>query len=417
MKAGTRGAPSAKSFEDALLAELLAVHEELQRARPRLRSHKRARPEPRVWRHYPRRRAREGAAAPGSGSGRNVGGRIVVGVLAISAAIVLGAVALTSLHSPGQSVTIRPAAQGGLPPGTVVVAEEGAGVDTYAPGSAGDVVPGGSLINAMDSPVTLAFDPAGDLWVANAGNNNLVEFAKAELAKPDPLASVTISSASVANLFGMAFDQAGDLWLVNNLSNDVIEFTRSQLARSGSPMPRATISAKYFNSPGADAFDSSGDLWVANADGNDLVEFAKAELAKPDPAPTVTISSYRGSLNYPNSIVFDASGDLWVGNFNTGDYNTPTPGSLVEFTKSQLAKPGHPAPAVTISPDHSRQSIAGPFSAFDPAGDLWVSNYYNNTVVEFAKGQLAKSGDPTPVRTIAGPKTGLSSPTYILVEP
>ena len=148
-----------------------------------------------------------------------------------------------------------------------------------------------------------------------------------------------------------------------------------------------------------------------------MVEFSKAELAKPDPAPTVTLASYRGSLNYPTAIVFDASGNLWVGDWNTENYSAATLGRLVEFTKSQLAKSGDPAPTVSISPDRSGQSIEGPLLAFDPAGDLWNANYYNNRVVEFAKGQLAKSGDPTPVRTIAGPKTGLNSPTYILVEP
>ena len=417
MKAGTPGAPSPESFEDALLAELLAVHEELQRARPRLSSPKGARPEPRMSRHYPRRRARAGVAPPGSGSGVKTGRRVVLGVLAISAVIVPGAVALTNLRNPGQRVTIRPATQGGLPSGTVVVAEQGGGVGTYGPGSAGDAVPGGTFINAMNSPVTLAFDPSGDLWVANAGSNNLVEFAKAELAKPDPLASVIISPPSAGNLFGMAFDRAGDLWVVNNLSNDVVEFTHSQLLRSGSPTPHATISSKYFNYPGGDVFDSSGDLWVANASSNNVVEFSKAELAKPDPAPTVTLASYRGSLNYPTAIVFDASGNLWVGDWNTENYSAATLGRLVEFTKSQLAKSGDPAPTVSISPDRSGQSIEGPLLAFDPAGDLWNANYYNNRVVEFAKGQLAKSGDPTPVRTIAGPKTGLNSPTYILVEP
>ena len=87
-----------------------------------------------------------------------------------------------------------------------------------------------------------------------------------------------------------------------------------------------------------------------------------------------------------------------------------------------MAKSGDPAPVVTISPDHSRKSIAGPFSAFDPAGDLWVSNYYDKTVVEFAKGQLAKSGSDDlqhrfgPTRD--GPKGAAEflAPSYILVE-
>ena len=155
------------------------------------------------------------------------------------------------MQGPGQSVTIRPAAQGGLPPGTVVVAEGGGGVDTYAPGSGGDAVPGGSFTNAaLPSPVTLAFDPSGDLWVADASTSNLVEFAKAELAKPNPAASVIISPPSEGNPFGMAFDQAGDLWVVNNSGGDIIEFTHSQLARSGSPAPHSHDFLQVLQLPG-----------------------------------------------------------------------------------------------------------------------------------------------------------------------
>jgi hypothetical protein len=431
MKAETPRAPSAKSFEDALLAELLVVHEELQRARPRWRSPKRARPEPRTLRRHPLRRA--GSAGPGGGSGRRAGRRVVLGVLAVSAVVVLVAVALSSVRGPGQRVTIRPAAPGGLPPGTLVVAHHPDSVGTYAPGSAGDAVPGGSFVKGLNAPAFVAFDPSGDLWVANENNGGditLVEFAKAELSKPDPSASVVITPLSVESLGAITFDQAGDLWLVNGYYDDVIEFTHSQLARSGLLRPQATISWPGFNGPTGAAFDSSGDLWVVN--GTDLVEFAKADLAKPGPTPTVTISSgsiYSANVHAP--IAFDASGNLWLGNWDTNSDAMPAPGTtpprgtIIEFTKSQLAKAGDGAkpvfavlaPAVTISPDQLGTSIEGPNLAFDPAGDLWVSDNFSNRVVEFAKGQLAKSGHPTPVRTVVGPKSGLQGPFGIAVEP
>jgi len=89
------------------------------------------------------------------------------------------------------------------------------GEDTYAPGSAGDAVPGRVFTNAMVGPVTLALDLAGDLGVANEGNNNLVEFAKAQLAKPNPAPTVTISSyrGSINYPYSIDFDASGNLWV------------------------------------------------------------------------------------------------------------------------------------------------------------------------------------------------------------
>jgi hypothetical protein len=53
----------------------------------------------------------------------------------------------------------------------------------------------------------------------------------------------------------------------------------------------------------------------------------------------------------------------------------------------------------------------------DPAGDLWVPSSGNNLVVEFTKAQLAKSGSPTPARSIVGPATGVNSPWAVTVGP
>jgi hypothetical protein len=47
---------------------------------------------------------------------------------------------------------------------------------------------------------------------------------------------------------------------------------------------------------------------------------------------------------------------------------------------------------------------------------MWLSEP-SNTVVEFTKAELEKSGAPVPARIISGPKTGLNSPDDILIAP
>jgi ligand-binding sensor domain-containing protein len=318
-----------------------------------------------------------------------------------------------------------------LAPGSVVVSQGGTifggsgggngvkangEVDVYQPNADGDVAPETIFTNDMYGPVTMAFDPSGDLWVANENTSDLVELTKAQLAMPNPMPNVTIfaESGALANTFGMAFDQSGNLWAVSNAWSRVYEYTKSQLAVSGAPTPHTTISGVFPEPPLSDAFDASGDLWVSTD--KSVVEFSRAELAKAKPAPTVTISSSGGA-----QLVFDSSGDLWM---VTGGgpycFGTPCTNAVVEFTKAQLSASGSPTPAVTISATKvgSYKSLDGPYSlAFDSSGDLWVENFNGNTTVEFGRDQLSTSGSPTPVRAIVGPRTGMNYPSYVLVEP
>jgi hypothetical protein len=83
-----------------------------------------------------------------------------------------------------------------------------------------------------------------------------------------------VVTAGVDNPNSITFDRFGDLWVANNASSTVTEYNRAELAKA-SPVPTVTISVA---SPGGDAFSPSGDLWVGS--GGTVVEFTKAQLAK-----------------------------------------------------------------------------------------------------------------------------------------
>ncbi len=157
---------------------------------------------------------------------------------------------------------------------------------------------------------------------------------------------------------------------------------------TGNARPEAVV-AKGMDLPGSLALDSSGDLWVANTGGT-VVEYSKAELASASPAPTVTISSL--VFETPGGLAFDASDNLWVAD--------PGSDTMFEFAKAQLAKSGAPKPAVTLSPN-------GCSPEFDRSGNLWEGSS-GNSLSELAKAQLTKSGFPEPKVTIIS--NSLSSP-------
>lgn len=295
----------------------------------------------------------------------------------------------TVLGLPGLATT-GAAAASAPPTGTVFVAQQGTNtgcgngggtgtsaqalgtVTAYPLSAAGDVAPRVTLAKDMDGPIALAFDSSGDLWAANSVNDTVLEFTKGELAQAHPAPSVTVSSDASHDLDqpdGLAFGPAGDLWVASNATNMLIEYTKAELAKSGSPVPRAIVpapaSATTSPAPQGLAIDHLGDLWVTSTDGdafNVVAEFTQAELAKARPVPSVTISSdSSGSLNQPGVPVFAPSGALWVAN--------ATNNTVVEYTRSELTKSGSPAPYVTISANASLSNINGPNGlAFDPAG-------------------------------------------------
>lgn len=338
---------------------------------------------------------------------------------------------VANVRTPGQRVTIRPAAQAdGLVPGTIFVTNDtpfnsttqqytGPGsVTIYRPGASGDARPEAVITKGIDGANDLTVDASGDLWVSNTLSDSVVEYSRAELAKANPAPTVTIGLGVGA--YGVAFDPSGNLW-VETGGAGLEEINKAELAKSGSPAPVFTLSESLCRF----GFDSSGDLWEGGGDqGNSLWEWTKSQLALANAPLTPKVAITPPWLTVGGTVpnggiggmgckpVFDRAGDLWTTNFT----------HLLEYTKAQLAKSGSVAPRVVISsPGFSNLVDA----AFDPSGDLWVPNALpggdnhsgHSDVVEFTKAELAKSGAVTAARTISGPDTGLRYSIGVAIEP
>jgi len=267
---------------------------------------------------------------------------------------------------------------------------------------------------SLNRPANLVFDSHGNLWVGNEMSDTIVEFTSAQLAasgSPVPRVTISANNGSLDSPEPTAFDSAGNLWVANARSDTIVEFTPGQLARSGSPVPRVTISANNGSllNPFVLKFSRSGDLWVTNRRANIMVEFTPGQLARSgSPVPRVTISASNASLYYPYTPDFDSAGNLWV----TNQFGN----TIAEYTPAQLATSGSPIPNITIGANSG--SLTGPVgSVFDPSGNLWVANYRINSIVRYAPAQLAANGNPQPVVTISGARTGLDYPVGTAIGP
>ena len=316
-----------------------------------------------------------------------------------------------------------------------------------ATGSPTPAVTLSASVGSLAGPNTLAFDRGGDLWVENNANNTLVEFTPGQLGMSGasaPAVTLSATADSLDNAFSIAFGPSGALWVANSGNNTVVEFTPAQLAATGAPTPAVTLSAvgTSLNSPDGLAFDSAGDLLVMNFPSNTVVEFTPGQLAATGaPTPAATLSATADTLDDPTGLAFDHSGDLWA--VNT-DNNT-----VVEFSAAQLSdalrhagrdpfgddrrQPGpargaglrplgrpvggelrqqhagrvHPGPAGRHRHPHTRRHLVGHGQqpggpkalAFSSAGDLWVANDGNNSVVEFTPAQLTTGSPAPPLRS------------------
>jgi ligand-binding sensor domain-containing protein len=141
----------------------------------------------------------------------------------------------------------------------------------------------------------LAFDSGGNLWVASQGNDKVVKFGTAHLAASySGAADVALTAQSGPPVVGaytspvaLAFDKTGNLW-VSYISN-VVKISSTQLTAT------ALIDAPLALTVGTEtmAFDESGGLWTAAALGvGKFQRIPAASLATAgDVTPDIVINS------------------------------------------------------------------------------------------------------------------------------
>jgi sugar lactone lactonase YvrE len=208
---------------------------------------------------------------------------------------------------------------------------------------------GESLVaSGMDYPDGIAFNSAGDLFVANDALNagesgNITEIM------PGGGTSVFASNVDPQDL---AFDSAGDLFECEYRSGNINEFKNNNGTLSSTP----TVFATGFANPLSLAFDSAGNLYVGAGYGAGNGYITKI-------APGNVQSSFATGLTFPTGLAFNGVGDLFVCDQGTGIIYEYTPGGV----RSTF---------VTLS----ETDLDG--LAFNSADDLFVAAGHSSDIVE-----------------------------------
>ena len=220
----------------------------------------------------------------------------------------------------------------------VVVASFAVALCAAAPASAHDAVVVGPMLS---SPVGVAVDHAGDLFIADRGNGRVVE--DSPIGGGNYQRSVIAQGLSTPE--GVAVNGAGDVFIADSGDDRVLE----EKPASGGSYTQSVV-AQGLNDPVGLAADGSGDVFVADS-GNGRI------LEETPTGSGWTQTVVATGLVAPDDVAVDAAGDLFVADTGQSEIveETPIGGGVYDQT-------------VAVS------GFVPLFVAVDAGGDLYVTS-------------------------------------------
>lgn len=271
--------------------------------------------------------------------------------------------------------------------------------------------------SGMDTPVSVALDPQGNLWVVDQWAGRVTEYvppfrngmeATVALGQPS-LEAASCNRAgsaggppppptadSLCNPSAVTVDSKGDLWVVDTDNRRVLEFVppfstgmpsslelgQPAAAPFTSPtLSKCDVSASSLCEPFGLAFDSSGNLWVSDRNDNRVVEFvppfsngmaAGTVIGQPDFTHGGSYPPAANTLLLPTAVAFDPKGNLMIGDGN---------GRVLVFSPPFIT--GMNATLVIGQPGMSSKDQGGPSSACVPPAPAANTLCYVNGILAF----------------------------------
>ncbi len=295
------------------------------------------------------------------------------------------------------------------------------------PGFGGD---GGAATDAqLNSPVGIAFDRTGNLYIADSNNDRIRKVSAGVITT---VAGSTrgfsgdggpATNAQLNHPVDVAFDTSGNLYiaeqtndLVRKVSNGVITtFAGNGYAFSSGDNGPAT---KASFSPSGIAFDAAGNLYIADTRNNRLREVSNgvittvagngSGLASGENFPAIN-----AQLS-PADVAVDAAGNLFVADGLNNRIRRISKGIITTFAGTGVAGfSGDNGPATSAM-------LYGPGGiAIDASGSVYITDSYNNRLRRVLGGVINTiAGGSTSFFGENGPATGaqLGSPYGLAID-
>jgi sugar lactone lactonase YvrE len=245
---------------------------------------------------------------------------------------------------------------------------------------------------SFNSPGGIATDTAGNIYVADTGNNTIRMITAAGLvgtlagtAGSYGSADATGPLASFKSPSAVATDTAGNVYVADTINSTIRKITTggavSTLAGTAGVLGSANAqgSAASFRNPLGIAVDSAGNVYVADT-GNDTIRMITPGGLVSTLAGTATSkgsadgSGAAARFNAPAAVAVDASGNIIVADYYNNTIRKIT-GGVVSTLAGAAPNWGGADGTGAAASFNGPQALAA-----DGAGNVYVADTYNNTV-------------------------------------
>jgi hypothetical protein len=265
-------------------------------------------------------------------------------------------------------------------------------------------------VGGISWPQGTVTDQAGNIWLANCGNDSVTKIEEADPTKAVNFGEGLLTAGSSVGFerpFGAAVNAQGDVFVTGNSSNSVVE-----LSPGGKVLNLAGGGGMHL--PLGIAGDTNGYMWVSNnrwvvAPCPGKVPAKEAEekvgkgggsvtLLKPN-GDSIGDNPIRGAgLDNPWGIAVDGADQVWVANFGGKRL------SELCGTEPRDCPPGKRGVGTPISPKSGYGFdglVRNTGVAIDPSGNVWLANNWKDVPIQTNPGGyqiVAYLGLAAPVR-------------------
>jgi sugar lactone lactonase YvrE len=260
-----------------------------------------------------------------------------------------------------------------------------AGVVTTFTGSTAGHAEGTGTAAQFDQPNGVAVDGAGNVYVADFGNHRIRKITSAGVVttlagSTEGYAEGTGTAAQFKNPRDVAVDSAGNVYVADGGNNRIRKITSAgevtTLAGSTLGYAEGTGEAAKFNFPLGVAVDSAGNVYVADNDNNRIRKIT----------PTGEVTTLAGStqgdtdgtgeeaqFKNPRGVAVDSAGNVYVG--DEGNFRIRKITSAGVVTTLAGSTQGYADGTGDVAKFKNPRGMA-----VDSAGNIYVADYGDNRI-------------------------------------
>jgi len=176
-----------------------------------------------------------------------------------------------------------------------------AGTSYIGPGPVSTLVSSG-----LTSPLGVAVDGSGNVYVANSGNSAIDEWSATTQQ------STTLVSSGLNSPSGVAVDGSGNVYIADTLNNAVKEWSQAT-------QQVTTLVPAGLNEPLGVAVDGSGNVYIADTYNDAIKEW--------NPVTQQVTTLVSTGLNSPSGVAVDGSGNVYIADTGNFEIKEWTPAS------------------------------------------------------------------------------------------